>query len=343
MRHPLVPPRPPALSALRVLLAGPLVVLLLAACGARAEPVTGTLNEDPEGGRSHLVLQGTPRQMGFAQGRLLRARIHAFHEAWQKALLAQDGDLLSPQTRARRRDLTTLLEPARRSLPEAALQELEGLAEGSGLPLTTLLLSEMLTDFLRFQTPPGALLEGSLSLSPLDGRSPVLRLQGPLADLVRPQLLWITRPARPGGLPVTVLAWPGSLGGLVAVRSDGLVLMAVEQPLEIGRQGLAGVPFDLSLRLAAERAADARAARALLSGTTAHRVLLADLGSGHVDCTLCALAGEDQAPLEEGADGVTRAVPPPHALPRDAVVERRSDGTIWLEVEGSPGRGLRVP
>jgi hypothetical protein len=313
-----------------------LAALLLAACGGPVWTPTGTLSGGP-GERAHLVLEGTPHQQGRAQGELLRARIHAFHEAYQRALLAPDGNLLSPASRARRKELLGLLEPARRALPEAALQELEGIAEGSELPLATLLLSEMLTDLLRFQSPPGPLLEGELRVSPAAPDGLELRLSGPLAEVVRPHLLWITRPARGQRPAVTVLAWPGSLGGLLAARADGLALLAVETPLEVGRQALAGVPFDLSLRLAAERAADVLEAHALLARTTAHRVLLAggpDLRAART--ALCALAGEDLEPVQapQGQDDARLPAP-------DARFERRADGTVWLL--GPQGPALRVP
>jgi hypothetical protein len=324
----LLPPPPPGTRLLAVLLAQ----LVLAACGPRGDDVKGRLLDAPPGARAHVVLEGTPREMGVAQGRLLRARIHAFHEAWQKALLARDGNLLSPATKERRRELMALLEPARRTLPEAALQELEGLAEGCGLPTSTLLLSEMTTDLLRFANEPGPLVQGTLerSAQALAG----LRLEGPLAPLLREHLVWVTRPGVGEAARVTLLAPPGALGGLLAVRSDGLALLAVEEPLEAGRQGLAGVPFDLSLRLAAERATGPEQALGLLSKTTAHRVLACDLEGGACFDALIALAGEE--PVVQP--------PTPAASGRTQFGAAYDDAAMWLvEQTGEVSARSRAP
>jgi hypothetical protein len=154
-----------------------------------------------------------------------------------------------------------------------------------------------LTDLLRFGSDDALRLSGRLG-QPAAGAL-TLSLDGPLAPVVVPRLLWITRTDEKGGvLPsVTVLAWPGSLGGLVATRADGLTLAAVECALEVGRQGLAGVPFDLSLRLAVEEARDALDALALLAQTTAHRVAAQGPAGGVAFEALCALAGDDPLPF----------------------------------------------
>ncbi len=281
-------------------LAGALVTLL-AGCGGEGVGGSGLLTPAADGDPAHLRVQGTPRQQGLWQGRLLKDEILSFHEAFQKAALAPDGDLLSPATKQRRSALLRLLEPARERLPEAARQELEGLSEGCGLPQSTLLLSELLTDLLRFGSDEALRLSGRLG-QPAPGAL-ALSLDGPLAPVVAPRLLWITRMDEKGGLlpSVTVLAWPGSLGGLLATRSDGLTLAAVECALEAGRQGLAGVPFDLSLRLAVEHAPDARAALALLAQTTAHRVAAQGPAGGAALEALCALAGDDPQPFAPDA------------------------------------------
>jgi hypothetical protein len=313
-------------------LAPPIVLLagvLLLGCGGKDTPAAGRL--EVAGTRAHLIVEGTPREQGLAQGRLLRNRIHAFHEAWHKALLAPGGDLLAPAVQERKRGLLALLGPARRHLPESARQELAGLAEGCGLPEPTLLLSEMLTDLLRFSEPPSPLVAGRVERS---GEAKAwLTLEGPLAPLLRERLVWITRRASADVPAVTVLTWPGSLGGLLAARADGLALLALEEALEPGRQGLAGVPFDLSLRLAAERATDAQDALGLLSTTTAHRVVALDLARRTGLEALVALTGEDavESPLRDVDTRVAQYG-----------VERDADG-VWLIAEPVPNPGGSLP
>lgn len=301
------------LAALAALLGA---LACLAACGRPQPEGQGWLIAGAQGAPDHLVLVGTAREQGAWQAWLLGPRVGAFHEAWQRALVAQDGNLLSPATRARRADLLRLLEPARAALPERAREELAALSIGSGLPEPTLLLSEMLTDLLRYADRPGARLDGRLARTA--AAEAWLALEGPLAEVLRPHLVWITRRASREDPGSTVLAWPGSLGALAAVRPDGLALLAHEVPLEPGRQALKGVPFDLSLRLALERApgrgeqdvrarlpgplAGPGAAQALLvalTPSTAHRVLALDLAAGTGREALWALVGEDavDAPL----------------------------------------------
>lgn len=310
-------------------------LLASAGCGRPQPEGEGWLLPGAQGAPDHLVLLGTPREQGAWQAWLLGPRVAAFHEAWQRALLAADGDLLSPATRARRADLLRLLEPARAGLPERVRDELASLSIGSGLPEPTLLLSELLTDLLRYATTPAPVVEGRLART-APGEA-WLSLTGPLAEVLRPHLVWITRRATAGEPGVTVLAWPGSLGALAAVRPDGLALLAHEVPLEAGRQVLKGVPFDLSLRLALERApgrgeqavrarlpgplAGPGAAQALLAAltpSTAHRVLALDLAGATGREALLALVGED------AADAPLAPSPPP----RPAHGVRWQDGTV---------------
>lgn len=312
------------------------LVTLLSGCGDEGPGGSGRLTYARVNGPTQLTVEGTPRQQGFWQGHLLRDPIRRFHEAFQKRALAQDGDLLSPATRERRAALLTLLGPARERLPEAARQELEGLSEGSGLPEATLLLSELLTDLLRFGSDDGLRLSGRLG-QPAPG-AVTLTFDGPLAPLVSPHLVWITRGGMEGMPRVTVLAWPGSLGGLLATRADGLTLAAAECALESGRQGLAGVPFDLSLRLAAERAVHARAALSLLARTTAHRVVALDPAGGAAVEVLCALTGDDPLPFAPDA--------PSEAGTTFGVAWR--EGTAWLtwqsdQAPRTPAWAVRVP
>jgi hypothetical protein len=322
--------------------------VLLHALLSAATALSVTACGGPEGGENAalvravagdlLVLRGAPREQGRQQGRVLKPEILALHEQWQRAALARDGDLLSAATRERRAGLLRLVDEVERRLPEAARQELDGLAEGCGLPARTLLLTEVMTDLLRFGHGEAALLTGALAWDATARRARI-DLEGPWADLLATRLLWIRR-ERAGAAPcVTVLAWPGSLGGLIAVRRDGLALLALETPLDAGRQSLAGVPFRLGLRLAAERAADATEALALLPRTTAQRVLAVDLAAGAAQSALLALAGEDAPPATSArADGPGR--PRAHGV---AWIDGAPALLGWLESQDAPFVAHAVP
>src|SRR5688572_24133139 len=82
-------------------------LLACAALGGCGEPDVGGSGrlERVEGGGAgdHLILEGTPYQMGWWHGHLLKDRIRALHEEWQRQAFALDGDLMSADTQARRK------------------------------------------------------------------------------------------------------------------------------------------------------------------------------------------------------------------------------------------------
>ncbi len=252
---------------------------LLAACGGPAVGGSGALHGVPGGGPAHLMLEGTPYEQGWWQGRLLKDRIQALHEAWQRAAFAADGDLGSETTRERRRAALVLVDPVLARLPEALRQELEGLSQGCALPVRTLLLTELLTDVLRFTEDAPRLLQGAVGRAGAHGLA--LRLaDGPWRALVEPALTWVTRRSRDGSPSLTLLAVPGSLGGLLCARGDGLAAAALEAPLPREEQLLGDLPFGASLRLALAGAADAEAVWSRLVRSTGHDVTVLDLARG---------------------------------------------------------------
>jgi hypothetical protein len=268
-----LPPRPPPASSLRRASArlGFLVFVLLAACG---EPETGGAGR-LEG--AHLVVEGSPFEMGAWQGRLLRDRIERFHADWQERAFreAAGGDA----TRARRLREWCLLYVDRTLplLPERVRQELDGLSKASGVPGRTLVLTDVMRDGLRYHQGPPRLWSGDLGVAG-DGTSLAWSPSGPDAGLLERERLLVER--RPdGGTPTVVLAWPGSLGGLAGASAAGVALAATEVPAPDQRHSLNGVPFPVSLRLALEEARDARAALERLSRTTSHRVVAAEPGA----------------------------------------------------------------
>lgn len=148
-----MPPRPRSrrLRSPLAVLAGATLLGLLGACGGPATGGGGTLRPGgADGPGDHLRLEGTPYQVGWWQGHLLRERALALHEGWQRDAFAADGDLASPATQERRRQALLLVDPVLPLLPETVREELQGLSDATGLPVRTLLLTELLTDVLRF-------------------------------------------------------------------------------------------------------------------------------------------------------------------------------------------------
>jgi len=237
------------------------LLTLVPGCGERPLGGSGRLV-----GR-HLLLAGTPHEMGVWQGRLLGPRIRAFHARWQAQACGggERGAALQEACRV-------YADQALRRLPERLRQELDGLAAGSGLPAEDLLLTEGLGDGLRFHAIPPRL-RGHLAAA--QGPRALLVPSGPDAALLADELLLVER--RPAeGEPTLVVAWPGSLGGLAGASAGGLAFLAAAVPAPVTNQSLAGSPFSLYARRALERATSAEDLVERLGGATAWRLLALD-------------------------------------------------------------------
>jgi hypothetical protein len=285
--------------------------------------------------------------MGWWHGHLLKDRIRALHEEWQRRAFALDGDLESGATKARRSAALALVEPVlQRHLPEEVRREYEGLAAGCGLPVRTLLLTEMLTDVLRFTEKAPRLLSATCARSAEGAVSNVnSSWSNPWAGLLAPHWTWITRRGAPGARGTTVLAWPGSLGGVLAARADGLVALAGEADVDVARQGLAGPPFRVSLRRAHERADTPDALLAALARTTAHHVLAVDLARGSAKSQEVAFTGEDPVDVPPPPPPRDELVTGPQMCAAGCVRAQHKDGATWLAWldEGGGDAVLRVP
>lgn len=310
-------------------------IVALAALGGCGEPAVGGsgLLAAVEGGGAgdHLTLAGTPYEMGWWHGHLLRDPIRALHEEWQRRAFALDGDLTSAATQARRQAALSLVDPVlAKHLPEAVRQELQGLSDACGLPVRTLLLTEMLTDILRFTEDPARVLLGNDQWGPAVEGARLVPL-GPWAELLADRWLWVTRRGADGPA-VTVLTWPGGLGGVLAVRADGALLLAPEVPPLPGREGLAGVPFRISVRLAGALGGPPATRLGALARTTGHLVLAADLALGVGVRQLVASTGDDPrdaAPHETPTGG---ADAPAWRLMHDAWMSARRSAPLVFRV-----------
>lgn|GEM_PF-2013320 len=269
-------------------------------CGREAEVGgAGRVGMSPAGAALlHVIVEGTPYEMGVHQGRLLRDEIRA---RVARPLPAAIADVLPGYA-----------GPIRDLLPVGAADELRGIAAGAGVAEADLYAREIARDVLRWHVPDAALTGAAFASAPgdapcvavayggdvpaLSGRFRVVpgaardarEGRGP-ADLV----LVERRPS--GGIPTLVFAAPGSLGGIAGVSGRGIVAVAAEDGSRAPEQrSLRGAPFAVGLRFALERGADADAVVAALPKTLGHRVLVADAANARI-AVLVALAGEDPA------------------------------------------------
>jgi len=230
--------------------------------GARARFIVGPDGDRVEGrgrlalrrGWRFLHLEGTPRDMGLQQGRLLAPEIH-------RLLGTYLGGVRLFRGLARR----TLLERGRRLepfIPERYREEMEALAEGAGLAYEDVLLGHTFLEGIQaiacscYAAWGRATRDGELVF----GRNLEFFSMG-VAHLA--QVIVFRRPDR--GMATLSVSWPGWCGTLTAVNAAGLCI----GPLNVNRfqRELVGQPYIVMFRRLAEEAEDCAGAVELLRAT----------------------------------------------------------------------------
>lgn len=300
---PCVPSRRPRPgSPGRRLLAGGLTLALAAVAGCGGEaPVGGAGRRIDAPRRMHpapgpfltqIVVSGTPYEMGFHQGRLLRDAVRA---RVARPLRAEVAGVAAGYAR-----------PVRDLLPVGAWDELRGIAEGAGVSVGDLFDRERAREIERWHVPGAEPDLASFASAP--GSAPCLAVALPWAvrgvgamfsvggaadDAAAWDQLVVLERHPTGGTATLVIAAPGSVGGIAGVSARGVVAAFGEDPSRSPEQrSLRGAPFPVGLRYALERGGDADAVVAALPKTLGHRVVVADAANRRVD-VLLALAGED--------------------------------------------------
>ena len=252
------PPRRAPQNALALLLAAVTGLVLLAGCGRdRAPGGAGRLEPADEGGAALLVLEGTPYEMGWWYGHLLKDTI------------------LARVARARRvepRDfIEAMADAALLRVTERTRQELDGMAAATGLEPLELLIAEVEGEALRYRGAEAELL-GVAGLAPRpDGFRLRMALDGPGADAFAQRALLIHR--KPTGRAESVaLARPGSLGAWAYLTADGDAYVVAEVEItNRQRKGFGGGrPFELMAREALDATGDVERYTAELTGSMGH-------------------------------------------------------------------------
>ena len=181
-------------------------------------------------GQKVVHLTGTPREMGVAQGRLLRDDIRA------------NVALLDPKTHAA---LDAKAKARLAAWPASLKEELEGLAEGSGVPLAAL---------QRFQVaehPIPGRSSAAFGSRTLGARLLQVATFEPSRSLKASPILAVYH--SPKGLRYVSVTFAGYLGSFVGLNEDGISTstLEVKQSAEDGAPGLSA-PF--LARLALEEA-----------------------------------------------------------------------------------------
>jgi hypothetical protein len=316
-----------------------LVLLLVAACGAPRPPGGSGRLEHRTGLPDLLVLQGSPYQMGWWQGHLLRDRIRA------RAAAAAGGQ-----------QVAMCVGQCRQHLSERLLEELSGLVAATGLDADRLLRAEVARDALRM-LGPRALVTGTAGLV-RDGADYEARLWlgGAGAGALAGEALLVER--RPlDGVASVALARPGDLGAWATVAADGRGYLLAEVEIRNRRRmGFGGgLPCTIRAREALGRARDAQALLADVPGTMGHVLLGFTAGSpAHPEVHACAgvrVYGAPDPPWSLGS-GHTLAVGPfedpdggPSRALRAAAAEPadRDAASRWRRLAAQAGVGDATP
>jgi hypothetical protein len=269
-------PSPARIGYSRTVTAALFGTFVLAGCGGDGDDVPGDYSGPRVAGLPHVVVEGTPLEMGRAHGRALRAAIRARVAAPIDPALESSLALFGP--------------PMRDLLPPSYAEELRGIAQGADVDVDALFLREVAREVARWHDRAGPLLHAAFASAP--GTAPTVAVAFDGVDALGvPLALVERRPA--GGVATLVLGAPGSLGGIAGVSARGVVAVSAEDgSLAPERRSLRGPPFAAGLRLALERAGDAESALATVPRLIGHRVLLADAGNRRVQA-LVAGTGED--------------------------------------------------
>ena len=278
---------PPVLRALGALL----LVALLGGCGEPLPPGGHGHLEHREGAPDLLTLEGSPREMGWWQGRLLRSRLLALHERWQQALEAEligaggEGTARQALKHALDQHGDLCLDQTQMRLSEQSLQELDGMAEATGLKPEQILRLDVLRDALRMKGL-SARLPGAVGVARApDGYEARGWWSGPDAALLAAEAIVIHRKPADGVESVAV-SWPGSLGALAALTAQGLGFVAADAEVRdkrrIGFGG--GRPFFVAAHEALGESDRAAGLMAAVTGTMGHVFVAFSLdrqSSGH--------------------------------------------------------------
>ena len=250
----------------------------LAGCGGQTPPGGhGSLITTP-GQPDLLVLEGSPYEMGWWQGHLLRRRIVALHERWE-ALLFQATAGGGPATdtgaiAALRAHCALCEDQTRHNLSEPYLQELDGMAAATGLEPKRLLWLDVLRDALRMKGL-GPRLLGAVGVARTPaGLEARAWWTGADAALLAGEALVVQRTPERGPSSLC-LSWPGSLGALAAVLADGRGYLLADVGIQDGRKrGFgAGRPLNVAAREALPGARDAGWFMASAKATMGHALL----------------------------------------------------------------------
>lgn len=194
-----------------------------------------------------LHLEGTHREMGVQHGKLLSEHIHQnvqflVHEKGEEAIAE-----LGPLSMTPNQVIRQIVNIQRRHVPAKYWEELEGLAEGSGLPIEDVQAANFIPELFHcsgFALMNSATKDGTLYHGRVLDYGVDLRLQ-------QHAVLIVAKPQ--GGIPFVNVSYAGFIGSVTGMNAEHVSIG------EMGGKGLGqwdGVPMAFLVREVLEAARD---------------------------------------------------------------------------------------
>ncbi|RME04025.1 MAG: hypothetical protein D6805_04410 [Planctomycetota bacterium] len=210
-----------------------------------------------------LRLYGTPYQMGYQHGKLLSKQIRQLQQRYLNTFLADN--------RQKALEISKKMAPF---IPPHLKQEIQGIADGAGLPYSEILLAHTFLDIYRMSacstiaiTPTRSQLNSTLFARNLDFPS--------LGIAHRFSIVIVYHPKQ--GKKIVSIAWPGMAGALTGWNENSLALGVMVVHFENDTQ--IGIPMTLLYRSILENASNVSQAVNILKQsrlTVANNLMLVD-------------------------------------------------------------------
>ena len=277
---------------------------LLAACGEPRPPGGEGRLEHVDGMADLLVVEGSPYEMGWWHGHLLKEAIRARAASFAGAGPYAHG----AQAKALAGFVDVCVDQAFHRLSERMREEIEGMSAATGVDAKALIRPEVARDAVRMKLDPDLVTGGAALQRDGGGYEGRMVFDPGARDFAGKALLIHRKPE--GRSEEVVLARPGSLGGWAAITADGRGYLLAEVEIRNKRQlGFGGGrPLTIAAREALEATEDAEGLMAQVTGTMGH-IGLGVSGHPHHQPPVHAMAGVQvyaggDPPWSLGADPV---------------------------------------
>lgn len=184
-----------------------------------------------------LTVWGTPNEMGLAHGQLLKESVqkHCDH-----LIAAMTGAMkVGPEK------LDEVYQATRKHIPPYFTEEMEGLAEGAGLPLQTVIRCQMIGEASEWHC---SLFGAWGKATAADGHTYQLRAldYNIRAEIQRFPTIIVYVPKQ--GHPFANIGWAGIVGSVTGISSVPLAISEIGDDYDAANDSFDGIPFQFLLR-----------------------------------------------------------------------------------------------